>query len=71
MWENLRKIVQSKLEIVFLNNSLKWSVEDSKQQFEEDSSCCRHVTENLMSYFTVVLGVKFVIVKGHSTQFLQ
>ena len=24
--------------------------EDSKQQFEEDSSCCRNVTENLVSY---------------------
>ena len=24
--------------------------ENSKQQFEEDSSCCRNVTENLVSY---------------------
>ena len=24
--------------------------ENSKQQFEEDSSCCQNVTENLVSY---------------------
>ena len=24
--------------------------EDSKQQFEQDSSCCRNVTKNLVSY---------------------
>jgi len=31
--------------------------EESKQQFEEDSSCCRNVTENLVSYLPSFLGM--------------
>jgi len=33
--------------------------EDSKQQFEEDSSCCRNVTENLVSYLWVFRTLMF------------
>jgi len=39
--------------------SLWWPLADnSKQQFKEDSSCCRNVTENFSDLFTVVSGVK-------------
>jgi len=30
-------------------------VEDSKQQLQEDSSCCQNVTENFSELFAVVL----------------
>jgi len=36
-------------------------VENSKQQFEEDSSCCRNITENFSVIFTIVLRFYCII----------